>query len=184
MLAKIDYRIAAQLNDAGQPEVEVGQVVAGGIGRDGAAGGLAEQRAGGLAEVAAVGIRAVQRIRIQNLGTDGLKLVAHFQRMAALGPRVIEFRDRTKSDSETAGLLVWRPSWENPLTALGIKSAGQIRRSRQAGNAVKIEHARPAETGRNFAGNNVVEAEAAFEERVGVTSTYSRAPRSASIAWM
>ena len=58
--------------------MKVREVVAGGVGGDGAAGGLTELRAGGLAELAGVGVLAIQRVDIQNLGADRKILIAHF----------------------------------------------------------------------------------------------------------
>ena len=50
--------------------MKVRQVVAGGVGGDGAAGGLAELRAGRLAELAGIGLQSVHRIDVHHFGVN------------------------------------------------------------------------------------------------------------------
>ncbi len=76
VLAQITDELVAELDGAGKPEDEVGQVVTGGVARDFAAGGLTELGASRLAELPRVRVRAVERVHVQHFGPDADELVA------------------------------------------------------------------------------------------------------------
>ena len=88
VLAQIGGEIAALRDLAGQAEIKIGKVEAGGVG----ARSTAAFRSGGLAEAAGEGVLSVQRVDVENFRPDGQKLIAELDGVASADDRIIQFR--------------------------------------------------------------------------------------------
>src|SRR5260370_40661654 len=71
-LPVVAHQVVGQLNLAGQTEHEIGQVVAGGVGGNRAAGGLSQLSAGRLAELPRVGVQPVYRVDVHHFGVHDM----------------------------------------------------------------------------------------------------------------
>ena len=166
MLAEVGGEVAALGDVAGEAEEEVGEVVAGGVGGDGAAGGLAEEGAGGLTVLIVVGVLAVERVDIEDFGADGEELVAGFDGVATADEGVVELRVEGSGVLELGvGGLATEGGAAEAGDDLGGEAAGEA--GGEAEDAVLFGDIDAAEVGRGFAAEDVGEAEAGFEDGTG-----------------
>ena len=156
-LAHLGDDEAGELVLRARPEVEVGEVVQ-----------VVRRGPGRAAELAAVGVQAVERIGVLHLGVDGQVLVTDLE---AVPP---EDRRQGQARVDVERVLELRVGGLAPELRVAVdRLRRQSTRERgvvlgQPGDAVQLEHARPADGGWLLAGLGPRDAEAAVQDGVGI----------------
>src|SRR5205085_9727037 len=124
---------------------------------------LAQLGASGFAELSGVTIQAVDRVDVHHLRMNDLHLRTHFESVPAQNARIVYFGIPRRRILE---LWIRRLPSQAGKTGdvLGVQTACQLGKRRQARYSIKILHAGATEARRLLAGHNVGEPEAEFQE--------------------